>query len=284
MTSKAVFLDVDGTLIDERGRIPASAREAVRQARANGHRVFLATGRSVVQLWDELHEIGFDGAITGAGAHVEVGGEVLAATTMTREQVARVVEYLDRHGVEYLLESYDGLIGSPRADHRMREHAVSALGEEQRPGHEDASRRFLSTLQLGADPHSLPIHKVCFFDSALSLDQIRAEFDDEFVVIPASVAALGDSSGELSPVGVHKAVGLELICDHLGIDRAHTVAIGDGMNDLEMLQHAGVGVAMGSAPQVVKDAADAVTGRPEEHGIRDAFLRLRLIEDQAAVA
>jgi hypothetical protein len=74
---KAVFLDVDGTFVDDRGVIPPSARAAVVAARANGHRLFLCTGRSMSQLGDEILEPGFDGAIASAGGHVEYQGEVL---------------------------------------------------------------------------------------------------------------------------------------------------------------------------------------------------------------
>ena len=74
MIRRAVFLDVDGTLVDYSGRIPASARHAVRAARANGHLVFLCTGRSRSELWPAVTDIGFDGLVGGAGAYVEVGG------------------------------------------------------------------------------------------------------------------------------------------------------------------------------------------------------------------
>ncbi len=285
VASKAVFVDVDGTLINHLGLIPESAREAVQEARANGHRVFLATGRAMAELWDELHEIGFDGVITGAGAHVEVRGEVLTSTNMTPDQVTRVVDYFEAHGVEYVLESHHGVIGSPGAADALREGFGSALTDEELLAQaEGGYNGFLEMMQVGADPLSMPIHKVCFFSAPVSLDQITSAFDGEFVIVPSSIEAFGPNSGELAPAGIHKAIGLDLICAHLGIDRADTVAIGDGMNDLEMLAHAGIGIAMGGAPQAVRDAADAVTGTPDEHGIRDAFLRFSLIEAASAPA
>lgn len=278
---RAIFLDVDGTLISHSGEIPDSARAAVQEARANGHLVFLATGRSPVSLWDELHEIGFDGAITGAGAHVEVGGEVLANSAMTAEQVTHVAAFFDAHDVAYVLESVDGLIGSTAMADRIRRVLVEALGPEG-PPEEPGSRRFLRGIHLDADPLSMPVHKVGIFDSPLSLDAIRGGLGEDYVVIPATVSALGENAGELAPRGVHKALGIEAVCAHLGIDPADTVAFGDGMNDLEMLAYAGVGVAMGGAPQPVIDAADTQTGAPDEDGLSEAFARLGLIGDLAA--
>ena len=77
--------------------------------------------------------------------------------------------------------------------------------------------------------------------------------------------------------GVHKASGIEAALEFLGIDRADSVAFGDGFNDLEMLAYVGVGVAMGDAPPEVKAVADRITGSPEEDGIRNGFAALGLI-------
>ena len=71
---------------------------------------------------------------------------------------------------------------------------------------------------------------------------------------------------DMAAPGVSKASALEEIREHLGIEQGNTVAVGDGFNDTEMLQWAGVGVAMGQAPQGVKDAADTVTASVYEDG------------------
>jgi hydroxymethylpyrimidine pyrophosphatase-like HAD family hydrolase len=71
---------------------------------------------------------------------------------------------------------------------------------------------------------------------------------------------------DLAPVGVNKASGLRLVADELGLGAADVLAIGDGRNDIEMLQWAGRGVAMGQSIEVVREAADAVTGTVHEEG------------------
>ncbi len=72
---------------------------------------------------------------------------------------------------------------------------------------------------------------------------------------------------DLSPVGVHKASGLEEVCRRLGVDRADVLAIGDGRNDVEMLRWAGRGVAMGQAVEEVRLAADDVTATVQDDGV-----------------
>jgi hydroxymethylpyrimidine pyrophosphatase-like HAD family hydrolase len=78
---------------------------------------------------------------------------------------------------------------------------------------------------------------------------------------------------DLAPEGVSKASGLAEVASLLGVAREHVLAIGDGRNDIEMLQWAGRGVAMGQAPDEVKLAADAVTDSVQDDGLAHELLR-----------
>jgi hydroxymethylpyrimidine pyrophosphatase-like HAD family hydrolase len=78
---------------------------------------------------------------------------------------------------------------------------------------------------------------------------------------------------DLAPVGVNKASGLKLVADQLGLGAADVLAIGDGRNDIEMLQWAGRGVAMGQSIEVVREAADAVTGTVHDEGAATELAR-----------
>lgn len=278
MNRKAVFLDVDGTLVNDRGLVPDSARDAVQRARENGHLVFLCTGRSTSELWPEILDIGFDGVVAAAGGYVETGGQVLVHHHLSAEQVRHVVEFFQAHGTDYFLESNDGLYGSPGLPARMREVFFGSVADEDVLAElERGLFGFIESIKVDADPFATRINKVLFLSSALTLDEIRAEFAESFVVIPATVPAFGPNSGEMGLRGVHKASGIELITEHLGIDQADTIGIGDGYNDLEMLQHVGIGIAMGNASQQVKGVADDITLTPDEHGIRAAFTKHGLI-------
>lgn len=76
-SSKIIFIDIDGTLLMENGMVPESAVQACKQARENGHLLYLCTGRSKAEIYDYIWEIGFDGLIGAAGGYVESGGEML---------------------------------------------------------------------------------------------------------------------------------------------------------------------------------------------------------------
>jgi len=78
---------------------------------------------------------------------------------------------------------------------------------------------------------------------------------------------------DLAPEGVSKASGLEEVCRRIGLTAADVLAVGDGNNDVEMLQWAGRGVAMGQAPEDLLAVADHVTGTVEDDGLADELRR-----------
>ncbi|HEX5336476.1 MAG TPA: Cof-type HAD-IIB family hydrolase [Propionicimonas sp.] len=274
----AVFLDVDGTLVNDRGLVPDSAQQAVREARANGHRVFLCTGRSPAELWPELTDIGFDGLIAASGAFVEVGSDVLVHRCLTPGDVEHVVSFFEARHVDFYFQANDGIYAHPPVRERLRRLIagsvtdVDVLAELER-----GLFGFVDAIKVDVDPYQLSITKVIYLFSDVTLDELREEFSDSFDVIPSSVPLFGPTSGELMLPGVNKATGIEVLLEHVGVDRTDTIAIGDSYNDLEMLDHVAVGVAMGDAPDAVKAVADEVTTGVDEDGIRLSFLRHGLI-------
>lgn len=280
MIRRAVFLDVDGTLVDYSGRIPASARHAVRAARANGHLVFLCTGRSRSELWPDVTDIGFDGLVGGAGAYVEVGGVELLHRRLEAGQVRQVIDFFGRHGLDYFFEGAGGLFGTPGIQARLRGLLRGAVPDAVALAQlEGGLFAYLGEIVVTEQPPTVPVSKVVFvYGPGVTFAQIRDAFAADFDVIASSVPLSGATIGEIQLAGVHKASGIEQVTEHLGIARRDTLAIGDSDNDLEMLRHAGVGIAMGNALQHVREAADEVTSPPEEGGVHEAFVRHGLID------
>lgn len=275
---KAVFLDVDGTLVNDRGLVPPSAREAVVAARDNGHKVFLSTGRSTSELWDEILQAGFDGVIASAGGYVEYEGEVLLHRCLPVEDVRHAVDFFGRHGVEYFLESNSGLYGSRRAKERLRQLIFGSVRDEDVLAEmEKGLGGFIDSLVVTADLARDDINKISFLDSPLTVEQVRHGLGGTFDVIHATVPMFGPNSGELSIPGINKATAVELLIDHVGIDHADTIAFGDGVNDIEMISFVGVGVAMGNAHAELLAIADQVTAHVDDDGILVGFRELGLI-------
>lgn len=97
-----IFLDVDGTLCDYKGVVPDSAVEAIRAARANGHQVFLCTGRSRSEINPDLWAIGIDGLIGGNGSYVEHHEQVLMHQLISEKDSHAVVDWLHERGLGVL--------------------------------------------------------------------------------------------------------------------------------------------------------------------------------------
>lgn len=276
--SKVIFLDVDGTYVNERGLVPASAQDAVVAARANGHRVFLCTGRSLAELWDHIMEAGFDGIIASAGGYIELDGQVLLHRSVPIEDVRHVVEFFGAHRIDYYLEANSGLYGSPNSKHRLRQLLYGGITDEDILAElEKGLGPFIDSLIDDQDLVRSDINKISFLGSEVSIEAIRAEFGGSFEVIPATVPQFGANSGEMSIPGIHKATAIALLLAHLGIDQADTIAFGDGLNDLEMFDYVHVGVAMATAHPTLVAAADRVTGGPDEDGIAAGFAACGLL-------
>ena len=137
--------------------------------------------------------------------------------------------------------------------------------------------QFIEALIEGEDLIRDDINKISFLDSETSIETIRDEFKDKFNVIHCTVPMFGENSGELSVPGVHKALAIEYLIEHLGLSKETTFAYGDGINDMEMLQYVNYGIAMGNANEALKEIACDITGTHDEDGIYNSFKKYRLI-------
>lgn len=109
---KILFIDVDGTLVDYENNLPESAILAIRKARENGHKVFITTGRSKAEVYDNIWNIGLDGMIGGNGSYVEHDGKVIMHQLISKEQSKHIVDWLNERGLDFYLESNNGLFAS----------------------------------------------------------------------------------------------------------------------------------------------------------------------------
>lgn len=277
MRRKAIFIDVDGTFVNDNGLVPESAKTAVREARKNGHLVFLCTGRSTAELFDFIMDAGFDGIIAAAGGYVELQGEVLLHQRVADEDVRHLVDYFDAKGIDFYLESNGGLYASRNCKAHVKELLFGGLSEAAKAEMAKGMNVFIDALIEGEDLHRNDINKISFLGSSVPIDTITKEFGDRFNVIPSTVAAFGANSGELSLPGVHKALAIEMLLEHMDFPREDTMAYGDGMNDAEMIEYVAIGVAMGDAREGLKAMADDITGTADEDGIYNSFVKYGLI-------
>ena len=270
-----MFLDVDGTYA-HRGEVPAAHASAVRAARAAGHVVLLCTGRPKVMLPPRILAAGFDGIVGAAGGYVEIDGVVLADRRFPAPLAERAVAALEAHDVAFILEAPDVLYGPLGLERRL----AALLGAHLRPQPDESHegpRDVLAGLMMSDDLAGASFGKITCFGSPLPVATLRDEIGGPLGVLPSSIPGMGDSAGEIYLEGVHKAVGMRLAAQHLGFALEDVIAFGDGLNDLEMIAEAGVGVAIDGADPRVLAVADRVVAGPEREGLVRAFMDLGLI-------
>lgn len=277
---KIVFIDVDGTLCNDDGFVPESAATAVREARKNGHLVYLCTGRSKAEIYDYIMDIGFDGIIGAGGGFVEIGGEMLYHKKVSDENVRHLVDFFNEHNVDFYIESNGGLYGSKNLIPKLEKILYGDVenDHEARLKKENNPNHFIEALIIGQDLYRNDVNKACFLEpEEISFEKIKGEFKNEFEVIHCTVPAFGDDSGELGVPDVHKATAIEILLKHLNIDGKDTIALGDGLNDIEMFEFCELGIAMGNAKQGLKEIADEITDTHDEGGIYNSFKKHGLI-------
>lgn len=279
MKRKVIFLDVDGTLVNDNGIIPKSAKIAVKKARENGHYIFLCTGRSKAELFEHIMEIGFDGVIAAAGGYIEHDNKVVMHKKVKNEDVKHLVTYFDENNINYYLESNGGLFASKNCKNKLREIIFGDpnLDSKVREELEEGMNPFIECLIEGEDLIRDDINKISFLGSETPIEVIKREFSSKFNVISSTVPIFGENSGELSLPGIHKASAIEILLNHLNLSREDTLAYGDGINDTEMLEFVKVGIAMGNAKEELKKIANDITDTHDEDGVYNSFKKYELI-------
>lgn len=276
--SKIIFLDVDGTLVNYENQIPESAINAIRQARANGHRVYINTGRSKAEVYQNIWDIGLDGMIGGNGSYVEDHGHVVMHQLITYDQCVKIVDWLHERGLEFYLESNNGLFASEHfeeaCDDTMKEYAK----RKGKPGAEmftvrQAFPEMIFNGQLYRDDLNKVSYKLNTYQDFLDTKEHFPELENNTWGGKGETALFGD----LGVKGITKSHAVDVLLDYLHADKKDTFAFGDAKIDVDMMEYCEVGVAMGNGGPECKACADFITDDVDDDGLYNAFKHFGLI-------
>lgn len=272
MGKKVVFLDVDGTMVDTNGKIPESTKEAVKRAEANGHKMVVCTGRSRFQIYDELLKLGFSGIVGSAGAFVMSDGKEIYHAYIDELHRKNSFDYLEHNGFLFCYQADDGVVLNERSRDGMlamyRDRGMS----------QSRLDRLIGNMHLTEEPwKNVKNEKIIYYRAPFPVEKVHADMEPYFDAVALSLDGADEFAGEIGINGINKSTGMEIFLNHVGITRENCIAVGDGPNDLQMMEYAGIGVAMGNAREEVKVCADMVTDAIGEDGLYKAFVKLGLI-------
>ncbi len=263
MNRKAIFFDVDGTLLTEgeNSYIPDSTARAIAQARRNGHLTFINTGRTIFNLSEELRSLGFDGYLCGCGTYIEYNGEVLLYNKLEQHYCRRLAEKLIEYGAIPVYERSDCIFFDRRtADAPELKYFKEVFLEQGICTDHDVTDEDFSFDKF-----------VFWTNDKTDTEEIIRLIENDFMVIDR-----GDGFYENVPKGFSKATAIELILEKLGIPMENAFAVGDSMNDLPMLEAVPNSIAMGGA-EVIYPYVSFVTKPIEEDGIEYALAHFGII-------
>lgn len=250
---KAIFFDIDGTLIDcLRGitEITKGVEKCIRKLQNDGNYIFIATGRPYAFISEELLEFGFDGFVLTNGAQVIVRDELIYKHEIKKDLVKKMTDYFEKFNIEYMLQGE--IYSYMKSEYKKLYSYYDSFS---------ISRRYIKSEY---NINNIDIYKMeMLCKNKEAVEYCLSLQDDEF-------DCNHNISGNIFEVYSKKetkASGIMRVLAHLNIPVEDSYAFGDGKNDIEMLEAVGCGIAMGNASEYVKNHAKKVTCEVINDGI-----------------
>ncbi|MDT2660641.1 HAD family hydrolase [Enterococcus hulanensis] len=253
---KMVVFDIDGTLLGSNKKVLFSTLEASTRLKEQGHTLFVATGRSLLYAKPIIQLLGFQNYIVCNGAIGFVDHQQTFGNELAPADLLELLNRFSQEKVDAVIVTLNQLYRVSSFDLEKMRRAMSYVGGALPPVHNQAE--------------ALVYQVLAFYDHSLE-QAIEPHFSTfDFV-------RWHDDGVDIIPTGGSKATTILELAGQLGFDREDILSFGDGLNDREMLQTSGIGVAMGNATLTVKKSADMITDTNDDDGIFNALKRLSLI-------
>ena len=277
MKRKSIFLDVDGTLVSGHATMNPKVVEAINRARQNGHYVFICTGRNKTGIKYELAKADFDGIIASAGSYIEIDNKVIHSVYFNKLLVDKISKVFDENNIYYNYECTDVTYMSKK----MVELFIGGVNFEsgnielEKMMKEEFKKFSIQDLSLY---NNQDIHKICFIATDQNdVERAKKQLGDDVNMVIHDIFDATTINGELISKVDNKATAIKQVIDYLRIDKKDTIAVGDSMNDYEMINFVECGIAMGNACKELKEVASRVCRSVDEDGIYYEFIELGLI-------
>lgn len=272
---KVVFFDIDGTLMTSKNQLPESTQQAIKELKDNGHLPIISTGRPPEMLEAVAEALGIENYISLNGQYIVVDGEPIYSKPLPTDALENLIETSYDQGDRTFLLTENQVIGntfmSEMMDPDFLTYVYTHLSELPTEVTLELFKH-MTEKPLPRDRYEREEVLMAFVNTSEENDAFYQEHFPDLHFTRATPLI-----GEAIMKGSHKAIGMERVVNHLGKNMTDTIAFGDSLNDIEMLEAAGAGVAMGNGREELKEIADYVTADVSDDGILKGLKRLKLI-------
>ena len=262
MEYRLLAMDMDGTVLNSEKKISPRTAAAIKEALVRGKEVFFATGRCPSEVREDLKafpEMNYVLCLSGALVLDLRSGQTLADVTIPRQAVEKILTIAD--GLDAMVTLYAG--ENVFVEHK-RKGNMAYYGCQCFAKLYDDCALWVENIWDVLNTHGDCVYKANIF--CHSPEELR-KADEALKGLPLNYASGIPNNYEISPQKVDKGVGLLKLCQTTGIPVQQTIAVGDEGNDAAMIKAAGLGVAMGNAPESIKELADEVTADCDHDGV-----------------
>ncbi|HGF1449046.1 TPA: bifunctional Cof-type HAD-IIB family hydrolase/peptidylprolyl isomerase [Streptococcus suis] len=258
---KIVFFDIDDTLrIKDTGYMPESIRQVFASLKKKGILTGIASGRAIYGLVPEIKALEPDYFAMINGSYVvDAKGNFLRKAVMSKELIQEALDWMASQGVDY------GMMGGESAAISTRDQRISAAID---PIYEN----------LPTDPDFYKeedVYQLITFEQTGKEVQLPENLQDRLRSV-----RWHEISSDIVLQSASKAAGVAAVVEKLGLKPENVLVFGDGLNDLEVFDYAGISIAMGHSHPELQKKADYITKKVEEDGIFDALEKLGMVEKE----
>ena len=279
MNHKLLFIDIDGTLFDHaKDAIPESAKNAILSAKSKGHKIFLSTGRPYADIDQEILNFPLDGMIVSCGAVVYVDNKPIYCKTYPQKELISLIQFMLDNNIGF---SLDGI-----HKNYLTEEAFNCLSSLMFKNNEDSELSHAMMAKNNCFPFEdmkeedlKEVVKISIFTkNKESCEKLFQKIPESLTGFMYKNKHLNLYNGEISIKGITKATGLKKITTYLSKNIKDTIAIGDSLNDLDILQEAGLSICMGNGTDECKEIADFTTKHISDDGLAYALKYFNLAD------
>ena len=280
---KAIFLDMDGTILHENNKASNYTKDVVDELREKSFKVFLATGRS----YSEIHQLvpeGFkvDGIISSNGTTGEIEDHNLFKHSLSLEQVKKMVKLAQQQHIYYEVFPFGAQRIVLKEDYQWMRDMITGETPPNNVSHSEWTSRLdamKDKIDWRDELPDLDYSKIYLFNPNLDkITTFRDELIQNKVLLSISVSNSSRYNAETMAYNTDKGTGIKEMIEHFGIQQEETLVIGDSDNDRAMFDFGHYTVAMKNARQEIKDITDEVTEETNEEDGAAKYLKSRLLD------